>query len=119
MADTPNPEEIARLYLDFWQRQIGGLTRDPKVAESIARMFDLMTAGANTFAKVMAGQSAGAEGSHANAKSAASATATEARLDQIARRVADLERRIAGLEPRARVRRTRAPARPRRPRRPG
>jgi hypothetical protein len=124
MADTPNPEEIARHYLEFWQHQFAGLTRDPQVAESIARMFDLMTAGATTFAKIVAGQATGAEGPSADAKgagaaaSAKGAAATEARLDQIARRVAELERRIARLEPRASARRPGPRGRPRRPRRP-
>ena len=132
MADTPNPEDLARLYLEFWQQPLAGLTRDPQVAESIARMFDLMTAGAASFAKIVAGQAAGAEGPGApggagrqnqrpDAAPAAhpkASAAIDARLDQIARRVAELERRVAGLEPRARVRRARAPGRSRRPRRP-
>ncbi|MEK7244975.1 MAG: hypothetical protein AAB223_03035, partial [Pseudomonadota bacterium] len=124
MADTPNPEDLAKLYLEFWQQPLAGLTRDPQVAESIARMFDLMTAGAASFAKIVAGQAAGAENPSAPAKGA-SATASAkgaaegrpdrgassdargdspARLDQIARRVAELERRIARLEPRASAR---------------
>jgi outer membrane murein-binding lipoprotein Lpp len=126
MADTPKPEDLAKLYLEFWQRPLAGLTRDPQVAESIARMFDLMTAGAATFAKIVAGQPAGAEdagvaetgtASSVHPRNAASA-ATEARLDQIARRVAELERRVARLEPRASARRPGAQSRPRRPRRP-
>lgn len=146
MTDTPNPEDLARLYLEFWQQPLAGLTRDPQVAESIARMFDLMTAGATSFAKIVAGQSARAEGPGASPKAAAASAkgpTTEARpdrgassdarvtpagmrshddsparLDQIARRVAELERRIAGLEPRTRARRASAPTRSRRPRRP-
>lgn len=122
MTDTPNPEDLAKLYLELWQRPLAGLTRDPQVAESIARMFDLMTAGAATFAKVVSGQAA--EGMVAPRTAAPEAparnTATDARLDQIARRVAELERRVARLEPRASARRsggTRSGAR--RPRRPG
>lgn len=146
MADTPNPEDIAKIYLEFWQQPLAGLTRDPQVAESIARMFDLMTAGAATFAKIVAGQAAGAEGAPGGAgrqnqgpdaayskgavarpdRGASSEArgdspahpATEARLDQIARRVAELERRVARLEPRAAARRPGARSRPRRPRRP-
>ncbi|MSO84870.1 MAG: hypothetical protein EXR02_02725 [Rhodospirillales bacterium] len=134
MADTPNPEDLAKLYLEFWRQPLAGLTRDPQVAESIARMFDLMTAGAATFAKIVAG----AEGPGARAKGSPDTAGVSpkndarpnrgassdargeqpARLDQIARRVAELERRIARLEPRASARRTRAQSRPRRPRRP-
>ena len=116
MADTPNPEDLARLYLEFWQQPLAGLTRDPQVAESIARMFDLMTAGAAAFAKIVAGQTA--EGAAKGATHPKSAAAAEVRLDQIARRVAELERRIARLEPRASARRSGARSRPRRPRRP-
>ena len=123
MADIPNPEDLAKLYLEFWQQPLAGLTRDPQVAESIARMFDLMTAGAATFAKVVAGQAPGAEGPGGRAKGSPQATAasmkSDGRLDQIARRVAELERRIARLEPRASARRTGSQSRPRRPRRPG
>jgi hypothetical protein len=136
MTDTPNPEDLAKLYLEFWQRPLAGLTRDPQVAESIARMFDLMTAGAATFAKVVAGQAegmGGAPSAPAPARSAATDARPDrgesidargdspARLDQIARRVAELERRVARLEPRASARRsggTRSGTRSR-PRRPG
>ena len=137
MTDTPNPEDLARLYLEFWQQPLAGLTRDPQVAESIARMFDLMTAGATTFAKIVAGAEGpgapggvmpsgmhphdGRQNQRPDAAPAAhpkASAAIDARLDQIARRVAELERRVAGLEPRARVRRARAPGRSRRPRRP-
>ncbi len=114
MADHPNPEDLAKLYLEFWQRPLAGLTRDPQVAESIARMFDLMTAGAATFAKVVSGQAAEGEG-----RGKAGAGAADTRLDQIARRLAELERRVASLEPRASARRPGTPSRPRRPRRPG
>lgn len=130
MTDNLNPEELARLYLELWQKPLAGLTRDPQVAEGIARMFDLMTAGAATFAKIVSGQAPGVEtpgsramGAAARAKDSPNAAdvspKNDARLDQIARRLAELERRVAGLEPRARVRRTRAQARTRRPRRPG
>jgi hypothetical protein len=118
MADTPNPEDLAKLYLEFWQRPLAGLTRDPQVAESIARMFDLMTAGAATFAKVVAGQAEGQGGAQGTSAPAEPAR-TDTRLDQIARRVAELERRVARLEPRASARRSGTPSRPRRPRRPG
>jgi outer membrane murein-binding lipoprotein Lpp len=117
MADTPNPEDLAKLYLEFWQRPLAGLTRDPQVAESIARMFDLMTAGAATFAKVVAGERAG-QASEGRASEGTSSTARDARLDQIARRVAELERRVASLEPRATALRPGTRSRPRRARRP-
>ena len=100
MADHPNPEDLAKLYLEFWQRPLAGLTRDPQVAESIARMFDLMTAGAATFAKVVSGQ-AGEGGGKAASSGPARNAAADTRLDQIARRLAELERRVARLEPRA------------------
>jgi hypothetical protein len=127
MADNPNPEDLAKLYLEFWQRPLAGLTRDPQVAESIARMFDLMTAGAATFAKVVSGQAA--EGAGGNKGGTASPSPARpdrgashdargdspARLDQIARRLAELERRVARLEPRASARRPGTQSRPRRP----
>ena len=114
MTDTPNPEDLARLYMEFWQQNMAGLTRDPQVAEGIARLFDLMTAGASTFARMMAAQQQGTGGAAKGAKARAKTedAEIEARFDQLTRRVAELERRIARLEPRARVRR--APARPRR-----
>ncbi len=118
MADNPNPEDLAKLYLEFWQRPLAGLTRDPQVAESIARMFDLMTAGAATFAKVVSGQGAGVAGGASASSEPARNAAADARLDQIARRLAELERRVARLEPRAAARRPGTPSRPRRPRRP-
>ncbi len=122
MADNPNPEDIAKLYLELWQKPLAGLTRDPQVAEGIARMFDLMTAGAATFAKIVSGQASGAETPGGRAKGASNTAGAspnnDARLDQIARRLAELERRVAGLEPRTRARRASASSRPRRPRRP-
>lgn len=112
MTDTPKPEDLARLYMEFWQQHMAGLTRDPQVAEGIARLFDLMTAGAATFAQTMAAQRAQGQGSDAGGEIAQ-------RLDQLTRRIAELERRVERLEPRARVRRARAaPARSRRPRPP-
>lgn len=120
MAENPSPEDLAKLYLEFWQRPLAGLTRDPQVAESIARMFDLMTAGAATFAKVVSGQTgegAAKTGPRGDSSDGPPAGGS-ARLDQIARRLAELERRVARLEPRAAARRTGTPTRPRRPRRP-
>ena len=107
MADNLNPEELARLYLELWQKPLAGLTRDPQVAEGIARMFDLMTAGAATFAKIVSGQAPGVEipgsramGAAAQAKDSPNAAdaspKNDARLDQIARRLAERseERRV-------------------------
>ena len=120
MTENPDPEDLARLYMEFWRKNMAGLTRDPQVAEGIARLFDLMTAGASTFSGMMAAQQQGAGGqakgaARAKTRAKAEDAEIEARFDQLTRRVAELERRIARLEPRARVRR--APARPRRPRR--
>ncbi len=117
MTDNPDPEDLARLYMEFWRKNMAGLTRDPQVAEGIARLFEMMTAGASTFAGMMAARQHGAGGQAKGTKSRPKSADAEieARFDQLTRRVAELERRIARLEPRARVRR--APARPRRPRR--
>ena len=112
MTDAPNPEDLARLYMEFWQKHLAGLTRDPQVAESIARLFDLMTAGASSFAQMMAQAGSAKPG---ETKSRARGAADEAaRIEQLTRRVAELERRIARLEPRARTRRAGQPTRPRR-----
>lgn len=116
MTDTPNPpnpEDFARLYMEFWQQHMAGLTRDPQVAEGIARLFDLMTAGATTFAQMMAAQRGAKTETRGRAKDAGGEIAQ--RLDQLTRRIAEIERRVERLEPRARVRRARvAPARSRR-----
>ncbi|MBM3565928.1 MAG: hypothetical protein FJX42_07435 [Alphaproteobacteria bacterium] len=110
MTDAPDPEEIARRYMEFWQQHMAGLTRDPQVAEAIAGLFDMMTQGATALARMMT--QPGTAGSAAGGgKSAAD---QNRRLDQLARRVAELEQRVARLEPRAAKRRQPASGKPRR-----
>ena len=60
MTDKPEPEEIARRYLDLWQEQLEGMAKDPILAESLARTYQTMFRGVAT---MMAASGMAASGS--------------------------------------------------------
>ena len=50
MAKPPDLQNLAKQYLDLWQDQLGGVSKDPQTAEIMAQTMELMNAGAQAFA---------------------------------------------------------------------
>ncbi|HVI50730.1 MAG TPA: hypothetical protein VM661_05920 [Candidatus Sulfotelmatobacter sp.] len=114
MTDAPDLQQLARRYMDLWQDQMAAVVNDPKLAESMAQAYTLMTKSAAAIAQatnIKAGD-ANAKGAHepntdsplsSGAASGAAAPAVpsdEPGLDAavLARRVAELEERVLRLE---------------------
>ena len=130
MSNPPDFTELARQYLDLWEDQLTAMAADPELAAQTARFFDAMgrmglaanpmaAAGMGAFIEQMSAM-AGVQSEQAD-ESGTARTAPrtppaaappgdrDERLDELARRLADVEERLAGLE--AGNRRTgRAPA---------
>lgn len=113
MNDQPDFAALAREYLDLWEDQLTAMAADPDLARQSARFFDMLnTVGAQANPLVAANLAAmlrtptghrdePLDATPAEDGAAAAAAAPDdrdERLDQLARRVADLEKRIAGLE---------------------
>ena len=52
MAKPPDLQDLAKQYLDLWQDQLGGVSKDPQTAEIMAQTMELMNAGAQAFANM-------------------------------------------------------------------
>lgn len=52
MAEPPDLQDLAKKYLDLWQDQLGGVSKDPQTAEIMAQTMELMNAGAQVFANM-------------------------------------------------------------------
>lgn len=119
MTDQPDFADLARQYLDLWEDQLAAMAADPDLAEQSARFFETMTrlggaanpmmaANLATLMEQMAGTGSpttdGTNGSSSQNTQAGAATAAAAptdrdeRLDEFARRLADVEKRLDGLE---------------------
>ena len=48
MAEPPDLQNLAKQYLDLWQDQLGGVSKDPQTAEIMAQTMELMNAGAQS-----------------------------------------------------------------------
>ena len=114
MADTPDIDQMAQQYLDLWQDHLKGMAADPKVGQTVAQLTQMMTGTGAAFAALAQQMSAAANAAQmANKESTAddrSETAGRAAppaaahgdpnfdLAQLARRLDDIERRLADLE---------------------
>ena len=52
MAEPPDLQNLAKQYLDLWQDQLGGVSKDPQTVEIMAQTMQLMNAGAQVFANM-------------------------------------------------------------------
>ena len=102
MSEPPDLDALAKQYLDLWQQQLGGISKDQQTAEIMAQTMELMNAGASAFA-TMATQNQGyadadASSSPSTAASGASSGASDLDVAELARRIARLEKRLDSLE---------------------
>jgi len=88
-SDKPDPAELARQFLDLWQRQVSLLAGEGGLADAFALMVDLM-----------AGRHEGGDSTDARGPAPAAAAPGDGGLDrdQLARRLAACEARIDRLE---------------------
>jgi hypothetical protein len=119
MTDQPDFADLARQYLDLWEDQLAAMAADPDLAEQSARFFETMTRLGGVANPMMAanlatlmGQMAGSGGPKTDGTNGSSSQDTETgaataaaaspdrdeRLDELARRLADVEKRLDGLE---------------------
>ncbi|MEQ8697948.1 MAG: hypothetical protein RLT05_15495 [Bauldia litoralis] len=115
MADPPDLDALASRYLDFWQEQAAAMTANPALADLVSKLFAALGPGAaaagfaspstdhheQSKADQERGGAAGPAGSSAPdgaAPAAAAPVADDDRLDELLRRLADLEERFAALE---------------------
>ncbi len=128
MADTPDPQELARRYLDLWQQHLTQAATDPDLAATMAKFWQGLQAG---FWPGMAGGTANAGIAH-NAGSTddadrsdpvperAPGTASDpappdgggGTLNQLLDRLATLEKRLDAMERKPRSSGKRAPKGP-------
>jgi len=115
MAEPPDLQNLAKQYLDLWQDQLGGVSKDPQTAEIMAQTMELMNAGAQAFATMAAAQSSGNTSDNdqgdsdgnppppdsfgAGARPAgAPSGAADPDLAKLARRLERIEERLTALE---------------------
>ena len=115
MSEPPDLDALAKQYLDLWQQQLGGISKDQQTAEIMAQTMELMNAGAQAFATMAAAQSGGNTGdndqgdsdgnppphdsSGAGARPAgAPSGAADPDLAKLARRLERIEERLDLLE---------------------
>jgi hypothetical protein len=95
MTKPPDLETLARRYFDLWQAQIAVMAGDPKLNDSLSRLFALMSGGG---AAAFTGATEGGAATPAAAESPAAAEPAAAELERLRGRVDALERRLAALE---------------------
>jgi len=103
-SDSPDPAELARQFMDLWQRQVSLMAGEGGLADAFALMVDLM-----------AGQHGPGRAGDADGPSAAAAAPGQRGddRDELARRLAACEARLDRLEQQLTPRRPRAAAKPR------
>lgn len=98
MSEPPDLDALAKQYLDLWQQQLGGISKDQQTAEIMAQTMELMNAGASAFA-TMATQNQGyADADASSSPSTAASGASNLDVAELARRIARLEKRLDSLE---------------------
>jgi hypothetical protein len=123
MTDMPGHERRGEEWLTLWRSELAAMAVDRELAESWAAMTGLgaqtmQEAAAAARAAAAAHEPAGRAGADAPAGPAPAAAAPDPRLDEIEqlnRRVAELEQRLAAIGPGPAKQK---PAQPRRPARP-
>lgn len=121
MSEPPDLDALAKRYLDLWQDQLGGISKDRETAEIMAQTIELMNAGATAFASMAAvhdNPNKGNADDDANTNpgteaAAAPPGASDSDLDEFARRLERLEKRLDTLEAGAAKSRRRARKKPR------
>ncbi len=114
MSEPPDLDALAKRYLDLWQDQLGGISKDRETAEIMAQTIELMNAGATAFASMAAvhdNPNKGNADADANAAptdtprtdrgteaAAAPPGASDSDLDELTRRLERLEKRLDTLE---------------------
>jgi len=112
MAEPPDLAQLAKRYLDLWESQLTAFGSDPALLDQVARTVAAMGAtlvAASGAVNEPPGENEDGHGrsrrrkqdaaAAAGAPAAAAASSDgDARLDQLARQLADLERRLAGIE---------------------
>jgi hypothetical protein len=114
MPEPPDPESLARRFLDLWQDQLTAVAGDPQLAETMTRWIGMTAPGMAAFLPLMqAGLKAAsakegpsdAQGRASDGKTPAGTAAAAAAhgggggdVDKLARRLADVEKRLARLE---------------------
>jgi len=111
MADTPDLDELARRYLDLWQEHLCDLSADGEIAQTVAKSIELMNGSAAAFAKMAetslqqsgdnnhdAGHRANTDHPTGTSPAGPASDNSDAILDQLTRRIGELEKRIADLE---------------------
>ena len=102
---SPNIDDLAKRYLELWNKQMGGMATDPALAGAIAQAltesFKAMSQGMAVFAQGV-DKSGGADGPQSprprpQAADAASGVA-DGESAGLTRRLAALEKRVAVLE---------------------
>ena len=102
MSEPPDLDALAKQYLNLWQQQLGGISKDQQTAEIMAQTMELMNAGASAFA-TMATQNQGnadadASSSPSTAAGGATPGAPDPDLAELARRLERIEKRLDILE---------------------
>jgi hypothetical protein len=107
MTDAPDLEQLARRYMDLWQDQMAAMVNDPKLADSMAQAYRLVTTSAAAITQATGIKTRSGE-AHESDKDNAPSTGTAPPAvpsgvpgddaSVLARRVAELEERVARLE---------------------
>ena len=96
MTEKTDPQELARRYVDLWQKQLSGMVFDPNAMALMARGLAL---GEQAAALMMQGAHPDGAGTEAGTAPAAAASADpDGDVDELRSRIAVLERRLAELE---------------------
>ena len=103
MADTPDPQELARRYLDLWQQHLTQAATDTDLAATMANLAQFIPGGAaaNVPGWPPAPGSPVTSGDAAAQGPASDAAASDGRsdgFDQLDRRLESLEKRLDALE---------------------
>tara|TARA_R110002110_G_scaffold36666_3_gene122065 strand:+ start:6307 stop:6738 length:432 start_codon:yes stop_codon:yes gene_type:complete len=128
MADTPDPQELARRYLDLWQQHLTQAATDPELAAAMAKFWQNLPAGMTPAGMTPAGMTPGVPGwppiaadtggsgdddgkpaqaatsgpASGSAPAAASPDGGSDVLDELLKRMAALEERLDALDARPR-----------------
>ena len=114
MSDTPDLENLARRFLDLWQDQLAAMASDPEAAESLNRLMALEgpagAAFATAYGQIRPGESPAHDGRAQTDSAPEAAPGTKAtapapgdgdgHMDELLRRLGDVEKRLADLESR-------------------